>query len=40
MVEDHFWKHVVLTHFGTIFGPKSTHFQSILGFHMGQNVSP
>ena len=29
-----------LTHFGLIFGPKTAHFQGILGFSMAQNASP
>ena len=40
MVEDHLWKNAFLTHFGLIFGPKTAHFQGILGFSMGQNASP
>ena len=40
MVPDHFWKNAFLTHFCPIFGPKTAHFQGILGFSMAQNASP
>ena len=36
MVQDHFCKSAFLTHFGPIFGPKTAHFQGILGFSMAQ----
>ena len=32
MIRDHFRKNAFLTHFGPIFGPKTTHFEGILGF--------
>ena len=31
MVQDHFWKNAFLTHFWPIVGPKTAHFQGILG---------
>ena len=40
MVYNYFWKNAFLTRFGPIFGPKTAHFQGILGFSMAQNVSP
>ena len=40
MVQDHFWKNVFLTHFRPILGPKTAHFQGILGFSMAQNAPP
>ena len=40
MVQDHFWKDAFLTHFCPIVGPKTAHFQGILGFSMAQNASP
>ena len=40
MVHGHFWKSAFLTHFCPIFGPKTAHFQGILGFSMAQNASP
>ena len=40
MVQDHFCKNAFLTHFGPIFGPKTAHFQGILGFSMAQNAPP
>ena len=39
MVEDEFRKTAFLTQFGSTFGPKTAHFQGILGFFMGQNAS-
>ena len=38
MVQDHFWKNAFWTHFSPIFGPKTAHFQGILGFSMAQNA--
>ena len=40
MVQDHFWKNLVLTYFGPIFGLKTAHCQGILGFSMAHNVPP
>ena len=40
MVQDHFWKNAFLTHFCPIVGPKTAHFQGILGFSMAQNAPP
>ena len=40
MVKDEVWKNVFLTHFSPIFGPKTAHFQGILGFSEDQNGPP
>ena len=44
MVHGVFWKNTFLTHFSPIwdpfFGPKTAHFQGILGFSKGQITSP
>ena len=38
MVQDHFWKNMILTLFLPTFGPTMANFQGILGFSMGQNA--
>ena len=40
MVRHYFRKNAFLTHFLPIFGPKTAHFQGMLGFSMSQNPSP
>ena len=40
MVLDDFWGNAFFTHFGPIFGPKTAHFQGILGFSKDQNGPP
>ena len=40
MVYDEVWKNVFLTHFLPIFGPKTAHFQGILGFLEDPNGPP
>ena len=34
------WTHAFLTHFSPIVGPKTAHFQGILGFSEDQNGPP
>ena len=38
--KDEVWKNAFLTHFLPIFGPKTAHFQGILGFSEDQNGPP